>query len=318
MAYGFAGHIGIAKEATWGSGVAATDYMEALSEDLSREIERFSHKAIIGSLAEPDDTPGQRRTAGSIRMAAHPVSIGWLLKGALNTKSVTSIVAGLYRNDFFTTAGGTDFSADVPIQPFSVEVFRDVTSSVRYTGCVINTLDIEIANGAAVMCNAAFIGRGHEVITKTTPTFPGSPSKPFAFDTVSLSIGGAATALIETMTVQINNNLQGLGALNLSTDIAKVRRTDHQMINVNGTLDFSDMTEYLKFINQTEQALKVSMTKADSFSMIIDIPRLVYTAFPLGIPGKERITVNFTGKGFYHAGSGNAIKISLTTTTSHY
>ena len=32
--YGFGGHIGFAKETTWGTGVAATDYVEALNESL--------------------------------------------------------------------------------------------------------------------------------------------------------------------------------------------------------------------------------------------------------------------------------------------
>lgn len=317
MGYGFLGHIGLAKETNWGSGTAATDYVEALSEDLTLSIERFTHKNIFSSSGEPDDTPGLRRIAGTIVIPAHPVSLGHFLKGVLHSKDVSS-TGGMFRNDFVTTSGGSDFSAEVPLQPFSFEIFRDVTSSVQYTGCVIDQLTISIRNGAAVTATANIIGRGSRTIAKTAPTFPSSPSKPFAFDTVSLSLGGAGTALIESMDVSIANNLEAMGALNLSTDVAKVRRNDFQMVNVTGTLDFNSMTEYQKFVDQTEQRMTVSMTKAASFAMVIDVPRLVYTAFPLGIPGKERIVVDFTGKGFVHPGSGNAIKVSLTTTKSDY
>lgn len=319
MGYGFGGHIGFAKETSWGSGVAATDYVEALSEDISLSIERFSHKAIIATLAEPDDTPGLRRIAGNMRVPGHPVSIGHFLKGALHTKSLTTVLSGfLWTNDFFSTITGTDFSAEVPTQPYTLEIFRDVTSSVRYAGCLVNALNFSIEGNGALMCETEWIGRGQSVIARSTPTFPGSPSKPFSFDTASLSIGGAGTALIETLNISIKNNLEGIGALNLSTDIAKVRRNNHQMIDVSGTLDFTNVSEYLNFVNQAEQRLTLAFTKANSFALVFDIPRLVYTAFPLGIPGRERITVEFEGKGFQHQGSGTAIKVSLTTTSSVY
>lgn len=318
MGYGFAGHIGIAKESSWGSGVAATDYVEALSEDLSLSMERFSHKSIIGTLAEPDDTAGLRRVEGTLAFTAHPVSIGYFLKGALQTKSVSTVGSSLWLNEFFTTATGGDFSVDVPLQPYTFEIFRDVTSSHRYTGCVVNALSMTFEPNNAVMCEATIIGRGTSVIAKTTPVFPGSSSKPFTFDTVSLGIAGAGTVLVETLTVEINNNLEGIGALNQSTDVAKVRRSDHQMVNLSGTMDFTTVAEYLNFVNQTEQRFTISVTKANSFQMVIDLPRVVYTAFPLGIPGKERVTVEFEGKAYYHTGSGTAIKVSLTTTQSLY
>lgn len=318
MGYGFAGHIGIAKETSWGSGTAATDYIEALNENVSMSMERFSHKAIIGALAEPDDTAGLRRVAGQIAFAAHPVSIGYFLKGALQTKSVTVVGSFLWRNDFFSTVAGGDFSSEVPVQPYTLEINRDVTSSFQYTGVVVDALSMTFEPNNAVMCEATVIGRGSRVIAKTTATFPGSPAKPFTFDTVSLSVGGNATALIETLTVEIANNLEGIGALNLSTDIAKVRRNNHQMVNVRGTMDFTNVTEYMNFVNQTEQQFILSVTKANSFMMVIDMPRVVYTAFPVSIPGRERITVDFEGKAQYHTGSANAIKVSLTTVSSSF
>ena len=319
MGYGFAGHIGLSRETNWGSGTSATSYIEALSEDLTLSIDRFSHKAIIGSLAEPDDTAALRRVTGSVRFAAQPVALGHFLKGVLNTVSCTGVVSGtLMLNEFFTTAGGTDFSAEVPLQPWSFEVFRDVTTSVQYTGIQVDGLTLQVDQNAALMCEAKLIGRGAAPLAKTVPTFPGSPSKPFTFDSCSLSIGGAGTALIETLSIEINNNLQGLGALNLSTNIAKVRRSNHQMVTLRGTMDFATMTEYMNFVNQTEQAFTLSFTRANSFQLVVSLPRVVYTAFPLGIPGRERITVSMEGKAYFHTGSGHAIKASLTTINSYF
>ena len=319
FAYGFAGHIGIAKETNWGSGVAVSsgDYIEGFSEDLSLTIERFSHKAIIASLSEPDDSTGLYRVEGSMRFGANPgQNLHNILRAALHSYDTTSATGPLYQYDFVTTSGGADFSTDVPIQPYTLEIFRDVTSSNIYTGCLLNALTFTFNPSGPVMCDATWIGRNAEVGSKSSPTITTTPAKPFNFATVSLSVGGAGTALIEELVVTVNNNLEGLGALNLSNRIAKVRRNNHQMVEISGTLDFANLTEYGNFVDQTEQRMTVSATAPASFGMVIDIPRVVYTAFPLGIPGRERITVGFTGKGFVHQGSGNAIKISLFTTQS--
>ena len=317
MGYGFNGFIGLGKETGWGSGVAAVEYIEALSESVEVTMERFGYKAMIASMGEPDDAVGLVRVAGSIRMAAHPGNLHQLLRGCLHSFDMTSTTGPLMSYALVTTSGGADFSTECPITPYSVEVFRDVTSSMRYAGCVFDSLSFNFNQQGPVMVDAALIGRSFAQIAKTTPVFPNSPSpKPFTFDTVSLSIGGAGTALIESLTVQIQNNLTGFGALNLSPYIAKVRRNNHQMVNVTGTLDFTNHDEFMKFVNQTEQRLVINATKTPSNNLTIDIPRMVYTAFPLGVPGRERLTVNFTGKGFVHPGSQNAIKVTLTTPTS--
>lgn len=316
--YGFSGHIGYAKETGWGSGtvVASGDYIEALSEDVQLSIERFGYKAIIGSLAEPDDATGIFRVQGGIRFAANPVWMLPFLKSCLHSVVTTSTTGPLYAHAFQTTSGGADFSTEVPNQPYSFEVFRDVGTSMRYTGCLVNALSFEYSPNGPVMCEAQLIGKDAEAIAKTTPTFITSPAKPFNFDTVSLSLGGAGTALIEALTVSINNNLEGIAALNLSNRIAKIRRNNHQMVEISGTLDFINNTEYEKFVQQTEQRMVVHVTRASSFALTLDMPRVVYTAFPVGIPGRERITVDFAGKAFVHQGSGLALKATLTSVQS--
>lgn len=320
MAYGFLGFVGLTKETNWGSAtsVLSGDFVEALSEDLQVTLERFPFKAMIASAGEPDDAVGLRRVAGSVRFAAHPVPLGTFLRSALHSYTQSTVLSGfLHSHVFVTTSGGSDFDSQVPIQPYTFEIHRDVTSSFIFGGGVVDSLTLNFGQGA-VMVDASIIARNVALSTKSTPTFPGSPSKPFTFDTVSLGLAGAGTALIETLAVKITNNLQGFGALNLSTDIAKIRRTNHQMVEVSGTIDFTNVTEYLNFLNQTEQRLTVSATKTSSFSLVVDIPRLVYTAYPVSVSGRERITTSFTGKGFVHPGSLNAIKISITNTRSSY
>src|SRR3989304_4623265 len=110
MGYGFSGHIGLAKEVTFGTGVAAADYVEGLSEGQSFEFDRFDTKNIIGTLAEPDDTAGVVRVAGDIVAAAHPVSVGHFLKGFFHNSSITIVASGnLWKTSFATSTTNSDF-----------------------------------------------------------------------------------------------------------------------------------------------------------------------------------------------------------------
>ncbi len=319
MSQGFLGHIGIAKETTWGTAVAATDYIEALSESLNAEIDRFATVNIRSQHAEPSDDSGVKRIGGDLEISGNPLNAGFLLKGALQTHSQTTVLSGfLYTNHFMSLVQGEEFSTDCPVQPYTVEVFRDVTTSVQYTGCAVSALQIELAPNQDVRFSASMIGKDEASIASTTPTFPSSPAKPFKFNTASIQIGGAANANLEALSVEISNNLEGIPTLNNTDLISRIRSTDFQQINISGTFDFVDLDAYDDFIAQTEQALVVSVTQTDSFQMVIDVPKMVYTAFPTGMPGRQKLSVDFEGKGFYHTGSATAIQIDLTTVKSNY
>ena len=131
-------------------------------------------------------------------------------------------------------------------------------------------------------------------------------------------MGGSSTALIEALSISVDNQLEAIPSLNASTTVAKVRRSGPQTVNVSGTIDFSDITEFNNFLSQTEQSLQATFTKANSFMVSVILPRMVYTAFPVSVGGKDRVTVGFSGKGRYHTGSATAITIELTTTASGF
>ncbi len=314
---GFLGFIGLAKESTWGTAVGATDYAEAFSENVSLTKERFDLKNLSGTYGEPDDAVGLDRVAGEVVVPGYPTILGMLLKSVFNTISQTTVLSGfLYRTDFITTT--SEFSAAAASQPLTLEIFRDVTSSHQYTGCVVNRLQMAIAPNAPLRVTASVIGQAANIIAKTAHTFPGSPLAPFTFDTCSVSIGGSATARMENSTVTVDNLLTGTPALNASALIARIRRSAAQVVTISGQFDFTDLTEYNDFVAQTERAIKFTMTKASSFQFVIEMPRVVYTAFPMGVPGKGRLVVSFEGKARYLTSSALAISCALTTTKSNF
>ncbi len=316
-AQGHLGYIGIAKEAAFGTAVAATDYFEIMSTNLTESIDRFPTRNAFGGFYEPDDYAGARRVAGNLVMFGHPVSLGLLLKAAMNTISGSAVLSGFLHTSRFITVK-SDFSNLIAGQPHTLEVHHDVTSSHQFIGAVCNRLQLSLAPNQDLRVTADWIAQAGGLIAKTSPTFPGSPTDPFTFDSASLSIGGSATARWEAFNLTVDNNFDGILALNASNQIIRVRRRGPQTVRISGVLDFIDVAEYLDFKNQTERQIQMTLTRANSFRLLIDAPRFVYTTFPTGIPGRDRLTVGVDGIARYNTTSAVAIDIGLTTTKSNY
>jgi hypothetical protein len=316
-AQGTVGFFGLAKEAVWGTAVAATDYAELMSETIDTTIDRFGTRNIFAGFYEPDDYDGARRSAGGIVLAANPIPLGHLLRAVFNNVSQTVILSGfLWQNRF--TSMKSEFASGVPRQPYTLEVNRDVTSSHRYAGALLNKLTMALAPNQDLRVTAEWLAKSRSLIARSTPTFPGSPSNPFTFDTASISLAGAATADIEALTIVIDNQMEGILALNNSNEIARIRATNPQMIRISGTMDFLDVEEQQDFINQTERVLSLSLTRAQSFQMVVDVPRFEYTAHKGNMSGRGRVTATFEGIARYQASSLTAIGIQLTNTKSNY
>lgn len=316
---GMLGHIGIGVETAWGTAVAVTDYIEAMSESLSTEIERFETRNIVGGVHEADDSAGVKRHAGDVVFAAHPDNLGHFLKGVFGVNSVSSLGNDLFRNDF-TPATALTGSLH-PLPSYTMEVFRpaatDVSTSFQYAGAQFNTLQISVAPNQDVRVTAGLIAKAQAFVAKTTATFPNSPLQPFTFDTASVSIAGAAVTRVEAITLNFNNNLEGVPTLNADTEIAKIRRNGPAVTEISGTLEFEDHTDFLRFTSQSEHAIAVNVTRADSFSMLVEVPRAVLTSYPVTIPGRERLTVDFSMKGRYNSSSATAVMVSLTTVNTY-
>lgn len=314
---GHAGFFGLAKEVTWGTAVGATDYAEILSENLNTTIDRFGTRNVFNGFYEPDDYAGARRSAGSIVMAAFPGMLGHFLKGVFNNVSATTVLSGFLWRDYFTITR-SEFADGVPRQPYTLELYRDVGSSHQYAGACLNKLTLALAPNQDLRCTAEFIAKTRALIPKTTPTYPSSPSDPFTFDTASIAIAGVTMTRFEAFTLVVDNGLEGILALNASNEIARIRAGNLQSIRLSGTLDFNDAQDQQDFVNQTERSLTLNLTRGQSFSMLIDIPRFVYTAHAANMAGRQRNVATFEGMARYQVTSGTSIGIQLTTTKSNY
>jgi hypothetical protein len=317
---GMLGHIGIGKETTWGTGVAVTDYVEALSESVISTIERYETRNIYAGIHEADDADGMRRHEGDISFAINPRNVGHFLLGGLGVNSVAVVLSGSHFTNHFAPVQ-TLISSRHPLAAYTLEIHRPAhtttASSFRYTGAQIAKLSFNVKPNQEARLTASIIAADATLLTKTTATFPTSPVQFFTFDQASVQLGGAAMDRFEDITIEIDNQLEGIATLDGSTTISRVRRTGPQLIRISGTFGFDDFTDFLSFRNQTEQRLTLSMFRASSFALVLDLPRVVFTEMPVQIGGRERLTVDFAGMARFHTGSNMALRASLTTVTTY-
>lgn len=319
MAYGFQGFVALGKQSAWGTPTAPGAFYELLSESLVQTRDRFDVRNLVGRVTEPDDVAGLVRIEGELVGPAHPVSVGHFINAAMGqgSKAITVVLSGfLWRLDWMPSP--SDFSSLAPLPPYTLEVFRDVTSSHRYADAVATRIQFAVQPNQDLRTTLGLIAKTTSVIARSSPTFPGSPTDPFTFDTASISIAGAASELVEGWTLTVDNQLEGVPVLNSSTEIHRVRRRGPVQVRLAGTIGFETLTEYKNFIDQTEQAIIARFFRAQSFQVIFDLPRVVWSEFPPAAGGRERITAAFTGIARHHVGSGTPLQIRLTTTDSSY
>ena len=314
---GVLGFIGYCKESSGGVPVAATDYVEAFSENFQLNFDRFVKSNIRGSIVAPDDISGIKRIAGDITITGDPVQLGHWLNAACGVQSNTEVLSGVLFSHEFTLAE-TDWDDEFAQQPYTFEINRDISSSQQFSGCNVSGLQFNLTPNNVLQVTASIIGRSESNIAKTTPTFTSSPVTPFAFDTASISWGGVEHQLMESLTIAQNANLEGIASLRASKDIRAIRRGGPTEVTIAGAMAFENLTDYLAFANETERNLTVHLTRANSFALTIELPKTVITAYPVGLGGSERVVVDFEGQGRYSQADGYSVKYTLYNTTSGF
>ena len=182
---GFGGYIGFAKESSGGTPIAATNFIEAFSEGITLTMDRFETANIVGgAFYEADDMAGVRRISGDIVFAAHPEELGFILLGATGVQSNTEVLSGYLHTHEFTMRS-SDWDETFAQDPFTFEIFRDVTSAHQYAGGQIGSIQLNAVPNQDLRVTATVMAKTSSVVAAQTATFTGSPTNPLAFDTCS-------------------------------------------------------------------------------------------------------------------------------------
>lgn len=310
---GLLGHVGIAKEVTWGTAVPATDFLKFISESFVHEIEQAAENEIRGLPAEPENYEGVNTFKGDLVLAARPVGLGFLLRSCMGAP--TSGAGPPYTHVFLPVT--TDFAAECALPPYTFEVHRNLASAFQFKGCVCNELTLEFGVKQKILkATASFLCKDTTTIAATAVTL--EATAPFLWHQASITIAGVANTVLESFTLKMSNNLEAVENLNATKRVSRILRNGFFTCDMDAVISMIDLTEYNRFAAQSENALVIDLNPDASTELKIETNKWRYTAFPFNVGGPGRISCNCKGKAFYESVLGGAVKITLKNSKATY
>lgn len=319
MGFGSIGFLGISRQNSFGTATNSWEYVPIVSENLTTNIDQLVQENILNRFEEGASKAGVISVTGDITMEVNPLMIGHFLRAFSGPSSFTAV--GSVFNSFFLPTQ-SNFSSDAALPPYTLQVFRDVGSSWQFTDSMVNALSFEIGANGFVKATASIIARTSSLMNPTVAAFP--TGDPWSWDAASVSIAGIANASIETLTIKMENSIEGVVTLDGTKSWSRMLRNGFRTFGISGTFDFNSQSEYNIFRAQTEQRFLVNLkgetTVGSGYTdnLLFDLPSVRYTSFDGGISGPNRLTASFDGAGKFDTTSSYAFKATLTNTKNNY
>jgi hypothetical protein len=219
----------------------------------------------------------------------------------------------------------TDFSAFLVKAPWTVyKQFSDATSAEHFYDTQFGQASFQFGAGAFLRGTLTAVGG-----TRTAAGVGSLAVVPAASDVgrlypwnvSSVSYGGSGVSNFSEITVNLNESIEPLNALNASLSPFKYTRSGFREVTVNGTFYMTDRTMLNNFVNETQSRLlltainTVAAIQSGYFNTFtIDIPQLKITTFKPSASGPGEVAVSFTGRGVIDPTSSYDIQFTLVTT----
>ncbi len=294
--------------------------IQIISESIVVEKPPLISQEMKGIFDEGPSYEGLNSIAGDLQIEINNTTLGFLCRAVLGEATVVSS-DGLRTHTFKPAT--TDFDEFSARTPFTVvKDLSDAGSAQVLYDLVGSTLELSVANGELVKATMGVVGGKYLQEAATTPTF--TVDSGWTWDVGSFSLGGAAISDLADLTVSVDNALANRHTINGNKTPSHTKRDGFRTVAINGTMIFTNQTEYQKFIAQSEERLSLFLatgTEAQSGyneSLEIIAPAFRYTAFAPTLGGPNLIEVGFEGMAKYHTGSGTALQITLVNTHLAY
>jgi hypothetical protein len=322
MGYGIGGYLTLEKQTTFGSPVASSpQYIPFVSESLTENKNLLTIENMRNVYDSPNDLEGVNNVTGDIVFEPHPIYLGHFLRGCITAGTVTStLVTSSYRHEFLPAQA--EFAENCTLPPYTITLYKNVGSAYTIADGLIHTLAIEMVAGEIIKCTATVHGRAYTKSGKNTPSY--IAADPFVWNQVSLQVGGSANGDFESATVTIENPIEGITALNASTNEARLLRSEYRNVTITGDQSFQNQAQEAKFRDQSLQSFKFTVTgatvgtAADINQLTLDMPDVRYTTFAYPIGGPGRITAAYEAKAQYDTTSSYSIRTTLQNTAASY
>lgn len=242
MALGALGYVGYGVESTEGVQVAPTLYIPVTSFSFEDSNDFIVPDQIRHSRDRYIAMAAPYAVSGSMEMELIPNDVASLLKSAFAATVITSAYAGGGYQHVYTPA------SEEPT--FTFESSASDVLIMRYGGTRVNTIEIKSAFGEIV--TASF---GLEGVNRAKQGSAGSPTYtdvvPFHFSGVDIKVNsGTLLGTVKDFTFGVNNNIDRVGTLR-KTRSWKRLELGMREVTLALTIDFTDTSEYDRFLNET-------------------------------------------------------------------
>jgi len=198
-----------------------------------------------------------------------------------------------------------DFHVDCPLNPYTLEVYRDQGDSFQFLGEIVNTLKLDFSTTDKILkATCGMIGKNLGDTPKTSVAL--ETTNPFLWNDAVISIGDSPVVNNDILSfgIDYNNACKARYTLNHTVIPRSIIRDGFRTTIVNFVIDFIDRTEYNKFLDGSEQAFQVKFEGAVcddpvKYTLQIDMPKVQYKAFPINIGGSGRLTCAVNAKANY-------------------
>lgn len=328
MPYGQNAKIGLAFQNSHGT--AVTDIgsfyaMPFLSETVTPNVPELLSENMEGRFDEGEAYAGARNVAGTLSNESQPVTVGVLLKALCGSPATVSnsTALGEFWNHTYNPRTA-DFDTNVTGNPMTMHKnLADGGQVPVYQDLICTKIEFGVNNGEFLVAAADFTG-GVVGTKQTSDALTAATGKKWTWDVSSVELGGSANTEVADLTVIIDEQATPRWTLKTSRDPARVKRDNRRMVRINGTIKFTDQTEYDIFLAQTTQELKITLNGTTAIrsgyfdQLSFNIPAFKYLAYPVTFADPSELLISFEGKADYHTGSATSIEITLQNTQQNW
>ena len=323
MPYGRLAFLGIARETTWGTAVAAADYVRLSPTSYVRPApEEIEPRSLIGVWDRPRTLRGMQVHRGELNFEVYPNSFGWFLLGALGPVTTTTPTGATVTRDHKFSARTSDFSSTCFLQPFTLELFYDMGQSQQFAGAIFEELSFTVGVREPIMrAQATVIARTLADITKTTPAF--EATSPFLYTGARVNLPDPTQFVdCQSITVTIRNPAEALALLGGGTTPSRFVAREQRQVTISGT-HLLTKAEWDAFRNATERRLVLiveggTIEGSFRYTVTVTVPKFRYTRYDAQVDAAGLLSVDWEGYAVFDFGTDEPLSITLRNSRTAY
>jgi len=242
MGLGALGYVGYGVEVTEGLFVAPTKYLPVTSFSFEDSNDFIVPQQIRHSRDTYIAMAAPYAVSGTMEMELIPTDVASLLKSAFCATVNTSAYAGGGYQHVYTPGSA--------VPTFTFESSASDVLIMRYSGVRVNTIEIKAAFGEIVTASFGLEGVNRQKQGgASSPTF--TNIVPFHFSGADIKVAsGTLLSTVKEFTFGVNNNIERIGTLR-KTRSWKRLELGMREVTLALTIDFTDTSEYDRFLNET-------------------------------------------------------------------